>query len=618
MMKKVRSGRKSPMDGHFESAVDTLALGVFLDLGTKQSLSLFSSLYKGDYKDVVSTEVDPSTYTDPALFRKDYLAAELCSKIPCWDLGIDRESVALSKFAESEIACAETNRRLKSRNVQQLYSMYTPESFLWTARGKISRLLGPVSWARFSDHFDFGPGATYSRPSRHGDAYFKFRDKPEVTQGCAVAAYAALRDVPRWFQHAVSLTGVPEADFVLKPIEEQIADIFTIVPGNRICTVAKNAKTDRVIAVEPLMNCYIQKGIGGVIRSRLRRVGIDLDDQSTNQCLAHWGSVGGNVATIDLSGASDSVSMELVRTLLPPDWVAAIELCRSPVGVLPSGEIVSYQKVSSMGNGFTFELESLIFWALGSAVNELLRPRLRPCWVYGDDIIISTDTANTLIWILDYCGFTCNSRKTHVSGAFRESCGKHYFSGVDVTPFYIREDIASPDRVIWFCNQVRRWSRISWGLDGTLWSTWQFARGLLPSSLQAPAIPDGFGDSALIGDFDECAPKKARRGWSGWEASVWVHIAWTRQYSDVPYLLRQLSKPSKGEFVLHEYLRDFTKSKRKDHAVTESGVVIPRQRARWMRLSLIVPQWSNFGPWWIENSPCFPRIPEGEARRIVG
>lgn len=143
--------------------------------------------------------------------------------------------------------------------------------------------------------------------------------------------------------------------------------------GNKVTTVPKNSKTDRVIAIEPLMNMYVQKGIGGAIRHSLRSVGINLNDQTSNQRLAREGSLQGKLATVDLSSASDSVSLLLVEELLPPDWVAAIKLCRSPCGVLPDGSVINYQKVSSMGNGFTFELESLIFWAACSSVCQYLR-----------------------------------------------------------------------------------------------------------------------------------------------------------------------------------------------------------------------------------------------------
>jgi hypothetical protein len=167
-----------------------------------------------------------------------------------------------------------------------------------------------------------------------------------------------------------------------------------LVKGNSIITVPKNYKTDRTIAKEPCMNIYIQKGIGRCIRKRLKRVGIDLDDQKRNQEGARIGSLDGSLATIDLSMASDTVALELVSFLLPNDWWWALEQCRSPVGVLPSGELVAYQKISSMGNGFTFELESLLFWAICqqvacSNINETDCRIL----VYGDDIVVPTDQA---------------------------------------------------------------------------------------------------------------------------------------------------------------------------------------------------------------------------------
>lgn len=293
--------------------------------------------------------------------------------------------------------------------------------------------------------------------------------------------------------------------------------------------------------------------------------------------------------------------MRLVEELLPSDWVDALKRCRSPVGVLPDGTVIRYQKVSSMGNGFTFELESLIFWALGSAVNSLLRPLVRPCWVYGDDIIISTSTAHSLIFVLNYCGFSCNMKKTFDKGVFRESCGKHYFSGVDVTPFYIREDITTPDRVLWFCNQVRRWSRLSWGLDGRMRPAYDFGRQLLPPALRKPSIPDGYGDFALFGDLDEVRPARAPHGVCGWKARSWCPVQRTREYGDVPYLLRQLSKLGQGEPPLQRFLTDFGRSGKRERLLSlGSGVPLPSRRKEWRAVKLVVGQWESFGPWWDE------------------
>jgi len=284
-------------------------------------------------------------YADAESFQDDYLAVEMMSKFPDWDLGIDRSKVAIEKFLASERTCSEANSRLKRGYVDgSSLASVTPESVIWTARGKIARLLGPFNWDHAENHFAFGPGATHGLKSKYGDAYFKFQAKPESTREAAVLAYTCISRVPAWFDHAVSLTARTMDDHMQLSFPERVRELITIVPGNRITTVPKNAKTDRIIAIEPTLNGYMQHGVGSLIRSRLKRVGVDLNNQRRNQELALLGSVDGSLATIDLSAASDSVSTELVRRLLPPDWLAAIEQLRCSQGVLPDGTRVEYQK----------------------------------------------------------------------------------------------------------------------------------------------------------------------------------------------------------------------------------------------------------------------------------
>ena len=193
---------------------------------------------------------------------------------------------------------------------------------------------------------------------------------------------------------------------------------------------------------------FFQKGIGGTMRERLRRIGINLNDQSLNQRLALKGSITGELATIDLSSASDSVSLGLVDFLIPEDWREAIGVTRSHFCQLPGGSFACLKKVSSMGNGFTFELESLIFYALAKAVYPTGKTG-RDISVYGDDIIVPTAGVGQLVDLLKFCGFSTNVEKSFWSGPFRESCGKHYFRGHEVTPLYVRKDVTCIDDRVW-------------------------------------------------------------------------------------------------------------------------------------------------------------------------
>jgi hypothetical protein len=199
--------------------------------------------------------------------------------------------------------------------------------------------------------------------------------------------------------------------------------------------VPKTAQTDRLIAIEPHWNIYFQLGVGKMLRKRLRtRAGIDLTSQETNREEARRASVDGSLSTVDLSSASDTVALEVVRHLLPEPWFRILYDLRSPESYWPDTKTwVLNEKFSSMGNGFTFELETLLFWALSqSVVDEMGYDYNVP--VYGDDIIVPTKCYELLVEVLTYCGFIVNKRKSFSTSYFRESCGMNAWKGADITP----------------------------------------------------------------------------------------------------------------------------------------------------------------------------------------
>lgn len=432
-------------------------------------------------------------------FAVEYLLTEGVSKIEFLDFGIDKADVALKKFLEAEASCRQTNERLAKRSFTAGFS---PESVISTAADKISSLLGEFSWDDASEHFGFGIGASTRLPRSKGRASYKYSGTPEVTPNCEALGVAAMTLVPSW-----NCVLSPEGGTV--PQAGQLA----VVWGNRLDTVPKNAKTDRMIAIEPCMNMYVQKGIGELLRRKLKRVGVNLDDQGKNQYLALVGSRDGSLATIDLSMASDSVSQMLTSRLLPESWVDAIELTRSTHGVLPDGTIHQYQKVSSMGNGFTFELESLIFWGLLQACNSLFGGSDQRFAVYGDDLICPISYSASVLWILGYCGFQPNEKKTFQSGPFRESCGKHYYEGVDVTPFYFKEALTTDHSVYRVFNRYREWKTRLFG-----WSEDVFSNYLRSLVARPALVPFGVGDCGFVSEFDEAHPVPYRPAehFEGW------------------------------------------------------------------------------------------------------
>lgn len=454
----------------------------------------------------------PDRGSDPCRFSSTYLLGMILSKLDDGKPSEAKTDKTWRRFFEAEETCRQTNEFLLKDKPEWPHLSkggVTVASVLHTARQKISGLLGEFDWNEASDGFAFGPGASTRLPRKKADTAYKFSGSPETTFDNLALASAVIQHIPLWRECVHSDGGA-----------------LTIVRGNKVITVPKSYKTDRTIAVEPDMNMFVQKGIGAMIRRRLKRVGVDLDSQLENQHMARLGSMFDNLATVDLSMASDTVSLEIVRQLLPPDWWLALEQCRSPCGVLPSGVLLEYQKFSSMGNGYTFELESLLFWALALSVLELTGVEDRRLAVYGDDIIIAASAVPDLSVVLTTLGFKFNEEKSHVEGPFRESCGKHFLSGYDVTPFFLRNPVSDLTDLFLLHNNLYRWCvRNQWNKSWDrhlMKDLLKDLRGHAPSNWRRPRMTDGFGDGAFIGTFDEVLPSRVVPKFGSYKAKVLV------------------------------------------------------------------------------------------------
>lgn len=321
---------------------------------------------------------------------------------------------ARESFLRAERMCKRTNKRLlhffkhEDRLDQDL------DRQIMIMRKVISRTLRSAS--TFTDDIPslvkVTAGATSHSSRAESIPYMKIHKRNVVTQQAAPYYSALLR---YWGYSAFE-------------------DKMRYTQANRVTLVPKSWKTHRSIAAEPTGNLPFQLACDLYIKSRLEKVlGINLRDQKRNQRLAKEASLRDHLATVDLSMASDTLSLELVPYLFPTDWSNMLLDLRTPefTGVFGEGK---YEKFSSMGNGFTFTVETLVFTAAAIAVGS------RAYSVYGDDIIIESALVNKLSKLLKYLGFVFNHEKSFSAGPFRESCGCDYFNGVNVRPFYLRRN----------------------------------------------------------------------------------------------------------------------------------------------------------------------------------
>jgi hypothetical protein len=254
----------------------------------------------------------------------------------------------------------------------------------------------------------------------------------------------------------------------LAELERSVHHDTIEVNASRYSFVNKTQQIARGICTEPSINMWMQLGAGAILEERLKSFfGIDLSVQpDRSRALARHGSIFDySFATIDLESASDSISMPMLRWLLPRSFMGVLSSLRCPNTKLPSGEELCLNMVSTMGNGFTFPLQTVIFASVVVAVyNYLNIPLTRSTKtllgnysVFGDDIIVTSDAARYVIRVLNLLGFVVNGDKSFVEGPFRESCGADYYLGSNVRGVYVK-CLNTLQDVFVAINLLNRWS----------------------------------------------------------------------------------------------------------------------------------------------------------------
>jgi len=507
-----------------QSLEDTLS--VLRDIATVLSsrtgpyrAPLVDLLERGDFMGLARFD-DWLYASSPEVPVHNHLAARqvvaLFSKLGPLGDPAEKERLAYGKFIEAEAQCRASNEFFHLLSSGRVSAHPDVMRQLLAARRKIRRILG--SCPSLSDlALRFGPGATVDIRKTEAFPTAKFA----AGIGCSEDVLAsgllpgALREVPHWTSAHDSLWSIDDDGFLVETVNVE-------VQVGKLVFVPKNAKIHRSVVVEPCLNTFFQAGIGDWMAGRLRSFGIDIRDQKRNQRAARSGSLDGGLATIDLSSASDTVSKGIVKFLLPPEWFRLLSAFRT--SKVAYGDTIHDQaKFSSMGNGFTFPLETLIFHSLAASCpfgNEVL--------AYGDDIICRSDAYDDVVRLLEVCGFSVNLDKSYSEGPFRESCGADYYRGINIRPFYQRS-LVSGRSLFLLHNFFRR------NLDD------EVADAILchiPEPIRLWG-PDGYGDGHLVGR--PVALTRSRRlsrvGFGGY---------FFETYSSVP---RSFRSPYPGDYV---------------------------------------------------------------------
>lgn len=324
--------------------------------------------------------------------------------------------------------------------------------------GIVSHSLGPYS----PDEFDFrhGPGAI-SEVSGPTNKYCWRNWSPRLESRYPIADYG-------FYSYSSWASTIEKAR------------ISSREPTSRLIDVPKTLTKPRLIAAEPSEHQWCQQNIWHYFCRRTSETWISefvrFRDQTRNQELALRGSLDGTLCTVDLSSASDRVSCLVVGQTFRGNLGLLSALQATRTQYVSQGrfedlpQIYRLRKFSTMGSACTFPVESLIFMSVAIA-SVLFQRRMRVTLaniralsdevaVFGDDIVVPSDSRVPLISALESLDFKVNDDKSYHEGNFRESCGVDAFRGCKITPVYWHglwmRDVASTSSTIEVANNFQK------------------------------------------------------------------------------------------------------------------------------------------------------------------
>lgn len=451
------------------TATKSAVFDVLKALDCATALAVFIMLKHDDFTDFAKLHSKPVDFNNVNTFSDAFFAVNLVKKSEGLISSEGILEASYKKFVQAELSCRETNRLFMLRDQGYLKFDNRVERVLFYARRKIAEILAR---SRIWDHDGgFGPGASSTCKGENTHLLCKTTAFPI----CGRNLWPHLR---KYLQHsgsyAASIMGVEVSGpvSILNPIFQEF---------NEMTTVPKDFRSKRVIAIEPDGNIFFQKMLGNWVRTCLRADGLDLNRrQPVHGRLACEGSISDAFATIDFESASDTVSFQLVKDLLPRYAFRLLDKSRSAYTRLPDGRTIKNEKFSSMGNGFTFELETLIFYGILHGCYKELKLMAHSydtpscnMSVFGDDVICLTKAAKLFIEVCRVVGFKTNLDKTYLSGEFRESCGYDYYKGIKVASLRVKKLLENDFDRIDLANRLRSRTLLGDFSDPRFKNAWQ-------------------------------------------------------------------------------------------------------------------------------------------------
>lgn len=443
----------------------------------------------GDLSDMYADK-RPSVDASVAQYRVAVLLRTLFSKFED-DVLPSADEAALVKFLECNERCAGVDE-LPATEFEAIllgeYRSCLADFFLTYDREFATWVDLPISKEIISNAARHGPGAAQGA-----------KEQSYYAKHCSSTLTATSAYVLEWFEEDAARFDLSAESQVLR------SAIYgeRVVDGNTLAFVPKKRTISRVTCTEALANMYYQLGLGSVFEEQLRKKfhidfrgttddgidrflnGLPLHSRARgafvpsqaeyNAWLARKGSRDGSIATIDLVSASDTISLRRLDDCpsAVKHWIKSL---RSPVTELPDGRVVTLNMISTMGNGFTFALQTIFFSCAVRAVYRSLGipvknrsnvasvdyyDRDTGNWgVFGDDIVVVSEAYRPLCRLLHLLGFEVNHTKSFNDGLFRESCGSDWLDGQFVRGIYLSSLMSLQDHFVAF-NRLAYWSCFS-------------------------------------------------------------------------------------------------------------------------------------------------------------
>jgi len=410
------------------------------------SLSEDLSNYLPAAEDVVGEYTPVNVQVAAAVLQQSSLLKKYEYEAPA-----EANAKALEKFLQVNEACGKYTLKVESDEDNLLVGELKSALHRFFFHGSTAII---ETLSQVLDFGKVGPGTSIG--ANGNDFYSKLFSSclSTTSKGLYIAYRSYIETLPNW-QDA--------DDYRL----DAYGDI-EIVRGNKLTFVPKNVDISRTICIEPSLNMFFQLGVKQILERRIERLfGVDFAvQQEKNRDLAQLASMfDGQWSTIDLSSASDSMSNLMLEQVLPREFFAWLQLFRSPEMTLPDGSQLKLNMVSTMGNGFTFPLQTLLFLCVVYSAHKVaglpfLRPygrKLGNFGVYGDDIICRSEVTPKVLRLLELLGFNVNADKSFFQGPFRESCGGDFYKGHHVRAVYIKRLLCTQDAYV-AINMLNQWT----------------------------------------------------------------------------------------------------------------------------------------------------------------